>query len=353
VLRIGLIGAGYMMQVVHLMSLRAIDGVELAAIADLDTALAERVARANGIPRVYPSADELVAREEGLDAVVVVTNKNHHAQAAVPALARGIPTFVEKPLAATIEDGRRMVELAERTGTLLMVGYMKRFDPAVRELLNLLRSNALGTLRYARLHDFGGNWTVGAPRLGAFRLDETPAAVEPVRPVPPAADEQTEALNEWREVWIHDVNLARALFGEPRAIISAGRGLPRLVEVEFAQTRALLEVGPLTYPGGPWDERVTIYGWAGRAELVFPAPLLFRQPARLVIETAAGEQRPALPDREAFTEEILHFLRCVAYRQEPLTSGREGLRDLEFCAAIVDAAYGSHPASSESTTTDC
>ena len=69
-MRIGLIGAGYMMQVTHLMSLRAIDGIELVAIADLDTALADRVAHANGIARVYPRADVLVEREAHLDAVV-------------------------------------------------------------------------------------------------------------------------------------------------------------------------------------------------------------------------------------------------------------------------------------------
>jgi predicted dehydrogenase len=162
-LRVGLIGAGYMMQVTHLPSLHAIDGVELAAIADLDTALAERVARANGIPRVYASADDLVAREERLDAVVVVTNKNRHVRAALPALEHGISTLIEKPLAATAEHGRQMVETAERTEALLMVGYMKRFDPAVRELLNQLRADVLGELRFVRLHDFSGNWTAGAP----------------------------------------------------------------------------------------------------------------------------------------------------------------------------------------------
>jgi|GEM_PF-5734357 len=128
-IRVGLIGAGYMMQVTHLMSLRAIDGIERVAIADWDTALAERVARANGIPRVYPSAGSLVEGEPNLDAVVVVTRKEHHLDAALPALERGIATLIEKPLASNIEGGRQLVETAERTGAILMVGYMKRYDP--------------------------------------------------------------------------------------------------------------------------------------------------------------------------------------------------------------------------------
>lgn len=63
---------------------------------------------------------------------------------------------------------------------------------------------------------------------------------------------------------------------------------------------------PLIHAGGLWDEWLTLYGSAGRAELVFPPPLLVRQPARLALQTSAGGQRPALPDREAFTEEMLH-----------------------------------------------
>ncbi|MGH2458816.1 MAG: Gfo/Idh/MocA family oxidoreductase [Chloroflexota bacterium] len=88
-------------------------------MADLDRALAERVARANGIPRVYPSADALVEGERDLDAVVVVTRKEHHLAAALPVLERGIATLVEKPLASIPEAGRRLVETAKRTGVIL------------------------------------------------------------------------------------------------------------------------------------------------------------------------------------------------------------------------------------------
>lgn len=336
VLKVGLIGAGYMMQTVHLPSLRAVGGVEPVAIADLDTALAEKAARAFGIPRVYASAEELVAEEDRLDAVVVVTSKTHHATACLPALERGIPVLVEKPLDASLEGARRMVGAAERTGALLMVGYMKRFDPAVRALERQLGEGKLGDLRYAHVHDFGGNWRAGAPRVGAFRLDGQGAESETTRArLSPATDPAAAAFNEWIEVWIHDVNLARTLFGEPRAIVYASNASPRLALLECERARVLLEMGNLGYPGAPWDERVTIYGAAGTAELVFPPPLLFRKAADLVLRTGSGATRPALPDREAFTEELLHFLRCVAGEEQPLTNGREGLRDLELCAAIV------------------
>lgn len=338
-LRIGLIGAGYMMQTVHLPSLRAIGAAEPVAIADLDTALATRVAGAFGIPRVYGSAEELVAGEDRLDAVVVVTNKVHHASASLPALERGVSVLIEKPLEASLEAARRMVETAERTGATLMVGYMKRFDPAFQELERRLANGSLGEPRYVRLHDFGGNWTAGAPQVGAFGLEDGGSQPGPNRrPAPAPNDPAAAAFNEWIEVWIHDVNMARALLGEPRSVRLATAGLPRLALVEFERAPALLEVGNIGYPGAPWDELVTIHGAAASAELRFPAPLLFRKETELVVRSGAGEARPALPDREAFTEELIHFLRCVERGQQPLTPGRDALRDLELCAAIVERA---------------
>src|SRR5439155_12217514 len=117
----------------------------------------------------------------------------------------------------------------------------------------------------------GGNWTVGAPRVGAFRLDEPGSSPGPNRrPAPAPADARTAAFGEWIEVWIHDVNMARALFGEPRAILYATNDLPRLALVDFERARALLEMGRVGYPGASWDDRVPIYGRAGQAELVLP-----------------------------------------------------------------------------------
>jgi predicted dehydrogenase len=338
-LRVGLIGAGYMMQVVHLPSLRAIGGVELVAIADLDEGLARKVAGAFGIPKTYPSADALIAGEPGLDAVVVVTRKDHHAAACLPALRKGISVLIEKPLEVSIDNASEMVATAERTGAILMIGYMKRYDPAVLELERQLGAGALGDLRYAQLHDFGGNWTYGAPRVGAFQLGEADATPGPIRlPQPPPPDLRTTAYLEWLEVWVHDLNLARALFGEVRSIVFATNEVPRLVVLDCERCRVLLEMANINYPGGAWDETVTIHGSKGRGELVFPAPLLFRKPTGLTIRQSAGVFRPTLADREAFIEEMIHFLDCVRTRQQPRTPGSEGLADLRLCAAIADHA---------------
>jgi predicted dehydrogenase len=141
------------------------------------------------------------------------------------------------------------------------------------------------------------------------------------------------------EGWSHDINLIRGLLGPPRSILYATSGPPRLALVEWESTRVLFELGLLNAPPTSWDERLTFYGSAGRAEVVFPAPLLLRKTTDVIIRNGSGETRPTFSNREAFTEEMIHFLGCIKRQEPPLTNGRDALEDLELCKAIVDAAY--------------
>ncbi len=341
-MRIGVVGAGGVMQRVHLPSLRKLGGVEVVAMAELKPELGRRVAAAFGIPRVYASAEEMVARED-LDGVVVVAGKAWHAAAALPALERGLPVFTEKPLAGTLEDARRMVEAAARSGARLMVGYMKRYDPAYLAAERLLRDGALGTVRFARIHDFGGVFVAGAEGVGTLPLqvpEERPRA--PAARTAPATPEEARqrAFDQWIEVWIHDVYLLQGLFGPVQEIVWSREGSPKLSLVRCASgTEVLLELGGPQIPGAPWDESVEAFGTQGRFALRFKPPFLLHAPSELVVESPGGTERPRVGFAEAFTEEMRHFCRIIAEGGPPATDGAMGLADMELCAALVERAY--------------
>ncbi len=345
--RIGVVGAGGVMQRVHLPSLRQLAEVDVVALAELDLDLGRRVAAAFGIPRVYPSAEELVAQER-LDGVVVVTNKAWHCSACLPALERGLPVFTEKPLAGSLEDGRRMVETAARTGARLMVGYMKRYDPAVREAERLLREGALGPVRFARVHDFGGEFVAGAEGVATRSLrpqeNRRPAASPSPTPAPPPSLEEVraQAFDQWIEVWIHDVNLLQGLFGPVEELIWSRQGASKLALVRCAGgTEVLLEVGGPQVPGAPWDEAVEVFGRTGRLRLGFPPPFLLHAPTELRLEDTREVRTLRTGYAEGFTEELRTFCRLVADGGQPETDGAMALRDMEVCALLVEMA---HPA---------
>lgn len=138
-LRAGLLGVG-MMGRHHARVLREVDGVDLVAIADPG---GDPHGVAGGLT-VLPDVDALIA--EGIDVAVVAVPTQYHEEAALKLAAAGVHTLVEKPIAHSLEAGRRMVEAFAAAGLVGAVGHIERFNPALQELRRRLEAGELGTV---------------------------------------------------------------------------------------------------------------------------------------------------------------------------------------------------------------
>ena len=142
-LRVGLAGLGSMGRN-HLRHLAAREGCVLAAVADpVADVLADAVAKTGAAGFADPLA---MIEEAELDAVVIASPTTTHAELAGAAIARGLPLLVEKPLAATVEEGIALVEAARAGGIPLQVGHVERFNPAVLELGRRIEKGWVGTI---------------------------------------------------------------------------------------------------------------------------------------------------------------------------------------------------------------
>lgn len=142
-LRVGLVGLGSMGRN-HLRVLGTRPGVTLAAVADpFPEALADATARTGAAGFADPLA---MLREAGLDAVVIAAPTTAHAPLALAAIEQGIAVLVEKPLAATVEDGLAILAASRASGVPVAVGHVERFNPAVLELGRLLKAGALSSV---------------------------------------------------------------------------------------------------------------------------------------------------------------------------------------------------------------
>lgn len=128
-LRTAVVGVGHLGQH-HARVLSTIPGVELVGVADTRPEQARMVAERTGT-RVWDDYRDLL---EEVDAVSVAVPTSLHREVAGAFLARGIPTMVEKPLAASLADAEHLVALAHERGTLLQVGHIERFNPALSVL---------------------------------------------------------------------------------------------------------------------------------------------------------------------------------------------------------------------------
>jgi myo-inositol 2-dehydrogenase/D-chiro-inositol 1-dehydrogenase len=127
-LRIGVIGTGGM-GTRHVMNLqRFVNGADVAAVYDLDPARAQRVADTCGA-RVMDNPRALI-QNENVDAVLIASPDETHADLTLACLEIGKPVLCEKPLATTVSDAERVLNVEVALGRrLVAVGFMRRFDP--------------------------------------------------------------------------------------------------------------------------------------------------------------------------------------------------------------------------------
>ncbi len=135
-LSVGVVGCGVIAQVMHLNYLWELnDRFEIAALCDVSEPTANACAERYDVKAVYTDWHDLVAAD--LDLVMVLTSGSH-APIAVAAARAGKHVFVEKPMCLSLDEGREMLEAARAADVRLMVGTMKRYDPAYERLLELM-----------------------------------------------------------------------------------------------------------------------------------------------------------------------------------------------------------------------
>ena len=139
--RIGLVGLGAMGRN-HLRVLGEIEGAELVAVCDQDPAQLAAAKRKYGVAG-YATWDELFDASN-VEAAIIALPTRFHLEAGRAALEHGLHVFVEKPIAATIDEGRALVDAAARARRVLAVGHIERFNPAVRELKRRVAAGDLG-----------------------------------------------------------------------------------------------------------------------------------------------------------------------------------------------------------------
>jgi myo-inositol 2-dehydrogenase / D-chiro-inositol 1-dehydrogenase len=140
---VGIIGAGWMAQE-HRRVLESLDDASIAAVCDVDRERAEELASGTGA-RVYADWHELLDRED-LAALLVCIPPLAHRDPTVEALTRGLPVYLEKPIARTLADAAAIVEVAGRTGTVCAVGYQWHALDLLDDLRQLLEGEQVGLL---------------------------------------------------------------------------------------------------------------------------------------------------------------------------------------------------------------
>lgn len=140
-IRSAVVGAGSMGNH-HARIYREMDGVELVCVVDQDPVTAARVGARYSVPSFTTVQEMLDVCKPDLVSLAVPTGL--HFDVGSQLIQRGVHVLIEKPIAATVEEGEKLIELARKNGVILAVGHVERFNPAVMELQRRLRDGMAG-----------------------------------------------------------------------------------------------------------------------------------------------------------------------------------------------------------------
>lgn len=321
-LRVAVLGCGYWGSK-HIRVLNAIPEVGTVIAVD------PREDRLRSLKRAFPGLllhESPVDALREADAVIVATPPTTHASIALDALIAGKGVLVEKPLATSAHDARRLVQEAGSRSAVLMTGHTFEHNAAVWKLRELVESNELGRIHYldsARLNlglyqrDVNVIWDLGPHDVSIFNH---------VLRAKPKVVEAWASRHGNRQ--LEDVAHIRLLYPEPEVT-----GTIHVSWLDPCKVRRVTVVGSskmAVYNDLAVDERVRVYDKGVEAinnSNLQAQPMTYRY----------GEIRsPYLSFEEPLHVQDREFVRCVLEQARPSTDGENGLGVVEVleCANI-------------------
>lgn len=148
--RLGIIGAGAIAENAHINNYKTINNVEVVAVSDINYERATEIANKFEISSIYSDELELLDRTD-IDAVSICTPNYLHARQAILAMEKGKHVLLEKPMCLNLLEADQIMEKAEETGKILMVGFTHRFFELNQYVKKQLDSGTIGKVLNARV----------------------------------------------------------------------------------------------------------------------------------------------------------------------------------------------------------
>lgn len=300
---VGAVGVGYAGRY-HAEKYAASEKAKLVAVADIDRARAEEVGQKLG---VYATTDYRELFGQVCCVSVAVPTRLHY-EVTRDFLCAGIDVLVEKPMAATLEEGRKMVELAREQRRVLQVGHLERFNPAIRRLEGVIREP-----KFVECH-----------RLAPFV-------------------ERGTDVDVVLDLMIHDIDIIASLVHSEVSKVDA-IGVPVLTDKpDIANARITFSNGCIANVTSSRvsmkrERKIRFFQMDAYISIDYDQKRaqIYRKSHKEAGWPSIRGETIEIGEGDALADEIESFLQTVQTRGLPLVSGEEGLRALEIASMISE-----------------
>lgn len=331
-IRVGMIGAGFM-AMTHSICYSHDKRVELACVASPGEDKARTLLGRFGY-QDYQKDWEHVIADDAIDVVDITAPNFLHAEMALAAMEAGKMVVMEKPLATTLEEARKLVDAAQKHGTLAMYAENRLFAPVFVRTREMIEQGELGEIRIFRINEMGS----GPGHAGWFR------------------DREKAGGGAVIDMGIHGLCLSEWLIGSRITSLNAVTS-PAGTTEETAITNCRFENGAVGQFICSWaiqgglDIRAEVFGSAGTVLIDHGREAGGMRAYRSQSPSGEQENRPhqasetgwsfPLTDEwniKGHAAELRHFVDCMLGEAECRSTFKEGYRALELAMAIYRSA---------------
>lgn len=304
-LRVGVIGIGYVSKNNYLPVLAAAEDIEFVGVMARNLEAAEQAAKSYGAQTAVDTIEKFA--DLGLDCAFVLTPKAVHAEQVSFLMHHGIHTFSEKPMATTLADCARVVELPEITGKKLMIGFNRRYAPVVTAAKEA--------------------WKGGMPDVIIAQKN---------RP-------QTE-YHATLENAVHMVDLMRFFCGEAKDVRALSKFVDRdyetftTAQIEFESGSSGILVADRS--AGQWEESLEMHGGNQTVFVKMPesVTVVDNEKRHTMEMTPLAMGWAKSEDKLGFSYAIRHFFDCIRNDTEPLTNPQDAFKTHELLNRVLISA---------------
>jgi len=303
-LKMAVVGVGFWGRN-HVRVLSELPDVELVAVCDIDQQRTAVVAEKYGL-KAYNDSSKMY-QKENVDAVTLCVWSTRLSEEALKALKAGKHVLVEKPMAKSSTEAKKIVDLAEEEKLILTVGFIERFNPAVKRLKEAIMEGKIGSPVSATIR----------------RVTKWPERIGDVGVV--------------KDTAIHDIDMARFIFNEdPLSVYAKAGNLKHSKFEDYAQIMLSFSDGKSAFLEANWltpykIRKLTVTG----SEAIISLDYITQE---MTIETLGQTLTPRYDVEEPLKLELQHFVECVKNGRTPLVSGTDGLKALKIAEAALKSA---------------
>lgn len=320
-LKVGVIGTGSIAKYRHLVEYAGHHEVEIVAVCDINQARAEEVGKSFGVTKTFTDYNELL--KEDLDAVSVCTPNYLHAPISIAALQAGKHVLCEKPMATSEEEANQMIEAAQKSGKILMIGHNQRFVKSHQLAKEWIDSGKLGkvySFRTAFGHPGPETWSAEGKDSWFFKKDEA-------------------FIGAMGDLGVHKTDLIRYILGEEIVEVAAMVETSAKKNADVDDNAVLIlktESGIIGTLAASWsyngteDNSTVIYAENGvlRLEDDNDFSVVYHKNDRTKEELNLGQIQSNDEGGQDTSGVIDHFVESILTGKAPLITGEEGKKSL-------------------------